>query len=298
MADPDLVDVPVAGGSLRVARWGHGRPVLALHGITATHAAFPYLAAALADSTSAGAPLRLVAPDLRGRGGSRDLPGPFGLAAHADDAAAVIEALGGPVVVVGHSMGAFIAVVLAHRHPGLVSGAVLVDGGLPFAPAELVTTTAGVEAIRRRLETTFAGRAAYRDFFRSHPAFARDWSPEVERYADYDLVAEPGTPSTRVEAMLADQADIEDGTIVREALAGGRAPMAFLHASRGFVDDPPGLYAPGTVEQLRAAYSGLEVTPVPDVNHYTIVMSERGAGAVATAVRRLLTQDPATSPRT
>jgi hypothetical protein len=31
--------------------------------------------------------------------------------------------------------------------------------------------------------------ADYLDFWRSHPAFARDWSPELERYLAYDLVS-------------------------------------------------------------------------------------------------------------
>jgi len=45
---------------------------------------------------------RIVAPDLRGRGRSNALPGPYGMAAHADDVAAVIGALAaGPAVVEG-----------------------------------------------------------------------------------------------------------------------------------------------------------------------------------------------------
>ena len=35
-------------------------------------------------------------------------------------------------VVVGHSMGGFVAVVLAHHHPERVRRLVLIDGGLPL----------------------------------------------------------------------------------------------------------------------------------------------------------------------
>jgi hypothetical protein len=61
----------------------------------------------------------------------------------------------------------------------------------------------------------------------------------------------------------------------------------FLHASRGFADDPPGLYPQPTVDEYAARWPDLDVRHVPDVNHYTIVLSSRGADAVAQAVRDL-----------
>ena len=77
---PDALDVAVAGGSLRVATWpGTGTPVLAIHGITSSSRSWPLLAQHLDQP--------VVAPDLRGRGRSNQLPGPVGLVAHADDCA-------------------------------------------------------------------------------------------------------------------------------------------------------------------------------------------------------------------
>lgn len=269
---------------LTVRTWGppSEQPVVvAIHGITATHLAWPFLAAALPER-------RVVAPDLRGRGGSRTLPGPYGLAAHADDVAALIREVSpnGPVDVVGHSMGGFIAVVLAHRHPELVGRLVLVDGGLPFAPTELETTRAGVELIKARLGATYESPDEYVALFERHPAFSQDWSPEARAYAAYDAVErESGAygSSASLEAVLADQADIESGPDLRHALA--QLPGAtFLYAPRGFVDDPPGLYAPATVEQLAREFPQVETVPVESVNHYTIVMSRRGAEAIAGAL--------------
>jgi lipase len=187
---PDALDVPVSGGSLRVASWpGTGVPVLAVHGITSSSRSWPFLAAVLDQP--------VLAPDLRGRGRSNRLPAPYGIGQHADDCAAVIESVGGaPVVVVGHSMGGFVATVLAARRPDLVRALVLVDGGLPFPPADAAATMAGLQPIKQRLQTTYT-REEYRDWFRRHPAFARDWTPEVEAYADYDLPDDPAVrPST------------------------------------------------------------------------------------------------------
>jgi lipase len=274
---PDALDVPVAGGTLRVAAWsGTGAPVLAVHGITSSSRTWPFVADALDRP--------VFAPDLRGRGRSNGLPGPAGIARHAEDCAAVVEATGGvPLIVVGHSMGGFVATVLAARRPDLVRGLVLVDGGLPFPAADEEATLAGLQPIKERLRATYT-REGYRDWFRGHPAFARDWTSEAEEYADYDLPEAPGRPSADPEVVESDQIDMVHGTAFAAALEKPMPPRVFLHASRGFTDDPPGLYPQATVDAYAARWPDLDIRPVPDVNHYTIVLSRRGAAAIAQAV--------------
>jgi pimeloyl-ACP methyl ester carboxylesterase len=275
---PDPLDVPVAGGSLRVATWpGTGSPVLAVHGITSSSRSWPFLAQALDRP--------VVAPDLRGRGRSNRLPGPYGLASHADDCVAVLEAVADePVVVVGHSMGGFVATVLAARRPDLVRGVVLVDGGLPFPPADAAATLTGLAPVKARLQASYT-REEYRAWFRAHPAFARDWTPEVEEYADYDLPDDPGRPSADPDVVETDQVDMVEGRVFADAVEQQTRPRVFLHARRGFADDPPGLYPQPTVDAFAARWPDLDVRPVADVNHYTVVLSRRGAAAVAAAVR-------------
>ena len=278
---PDPIGVPVSGGTLRVTSWpGSGDPVLAVHGITGSSMSWPFLADALDHP--------VLAPDLRGRGRSNRLPGPVGMARHAEDCATVIEAVGcTPVVVVGHSMGGFVAMVLAATRPDLVRALVLVDGGLPFPPVDEAATVAGLQPIKARLQSTY-DREGYRDWFRGQPAFVRDWTPEVEAYADYDLPDAPGRPAADPEMVEADQLDLMGGTAFAEAVEKPLPPRIFLHASRGFADDPPGLYPQSTVDQYAARWPDLDVRHVPDVNHYTILLSRRGADAVAQAVRDLL----------
>jgi lipase len=278
---PESLDVPVSGGSLRVATWsGTGDPVLAIHGITSSSRSWPFLAEAL-DSP-------VLAPDLRGRGRSNRLPGPVGMAQHAEDCAAVVEASGGaPLVVVGHSMGGFVASVLAATRPDLVRALVLVDGGLPFPPVDEAATTAGLQPIQQRLQSTYT-REKYREWFRNHPAFARDWTPEAEEYADNDQPDAPGRPAADPEMVEADQLDLMGGAAFAESLDKALPARVFLHASRGFADDPPGLYPQPTVDEFAARWPDLDIRYVPDVNHYTIVLSTRGAAAVAEAVRDVL----------
>jgi lipase len=285
-------DVPVRGGRLRVGVWEpEGEPagtVLAVHGITASHRAWPLLAQALPD-------VRVIAPDLRGRGRSNGLPGPYGMPSHAEDMVAVLDDLAVErAVVVGHSMGGFVAVVLAHRHPERVSSLVLVDGGMPLTPPDGVTPDELAGAVlgpaAERLQMTFPERAAYRQFFRQHPAFAADWSPACEDYADYDLEGEEPAlrPATRVTALHEDIRELVDGDSVLRAVEGLRHEARWLLAPRGLLDEVPPLYP----EEARAAWQqrvpALRTGEVAGVNHYTIVMTERGVRGVVPAVREAL----------
>ncbi|MBV9404067.1 MAG: alpha/beta hydrolase, partial [Acidobacteriaceae bacterium] len=120
--------VPGDGVELAFGYWpGHGRPAVALHGITANFMNFVGIAERLQGRKA------LLALDLRGRGDSDKPGGPYGFAQHARDVAAAMRAFAlGPTVIVGHSMGAFVAAALAAQNPELVSALVLIDGGYVF----------------------------------------------------------------------------------------------------------------------------------------------------------------------
>ena len=108
--------------------------MLAVHGITASSRAWAAVARALPEGWA------LVAVDLRGRGGSRELPGPTGLARHVDDLERVVAHLdpagSGELVLTGHSLGAYVALLLAEDSPQRFPRLVLVDGGIPLPVPE------------------------------------------------------------------------------------------------------------------------------------------------------------------
>ncbi|USQ77664.1 alpha/beta fold hydrolase [Ornithinimicrobium cryptoxanthini] len=288
------LDVPVRGGTMRVAVWEprSGDPqaptIVAVHGITSSHVAWALVAQALPD-------VRIVAPDLRGRGGSRDLPAPYGMPSHADDVATVLDFLDvEQAVAVGHSMGAFVSLVLAHRHPEKVSSLVLVDGGMPLlpppgvAPEDLASAVLGPAA--ERLEMTFPDLAAYEEIWRNHPAFS-EWVDLTTAYVDYDLVpAEGGAfrPATRVEALHEDIRELVDGDSLLTALSNLRHPTSWLVAPRGLMDEVPPLYPDSAREHWVAAHPEVRMVAVEDVNHYTIVMLQRGVDQVIPLVREAL----------
>lgn len=287
------IDVAVPGGDLHVGVWDPVAPqtaqVLLVHGVTSSHLAWPFVVDELPG-------IRAIAPDLRGRGRSNEVSGPAGLAAHADDLAAVLDDLGiESIPVVGHSMGAFVSVVFAHRHPSRVESLLLIDGGLPLdVPAGMDADAVAAYVLgptAARLSMRFASIDDYLEFWRPHPAFAHSWSPELESYFAYDLV-EDGSgmlrPATSYETMVDDTVDMNTGSSLPEALADLRHPTALITAPRGLQNEEPGLYAPEYLAGVLARYPSIAHTRLDDLNHYTIVMSEPGARVVGEAVRQLV----------
>ncbi|MEI5582745.1 MULTISPECIES: alpha/beta fold hydrolase [unclassified Agromyces] len=299
MNGPVPFAAPVRGGDLAGGQWradAAGVPILALHGITATHRAWHHVADALPER-------RIVAPDLRGRGRSNGLPGPWSLRDHADDQLRVLDALGiDRAFVIGHSMGAFATVRFAAAHPDRVAGVGLVDGGLPIphpdgiAPDEVAAAVLGPALAR--LEMRFADPAAYVDFWKAHPAIGPAWDDHLADYVAYDLV---GTPpelrsSAVAEAVARNVLELDGREGYADDLASLPAPVDLLRAERGLLDQPEALYPRERVAAFAERMPALRVTEVAGLNHYTIVMTDAGAAQVAAVVApRLAEADAAAS---
>jgi pimeloyl-ACP methyl ester carboxylesterase len=111
-----------ADGRLFGEQYGDGTPwVVALHGWRRTHADF--------EAVLGG--LDALAFDLPGFGATPPPPEPWGSAEYA---AAVAEAMPGPAVILGHSLGGRVAVHLAAQRPDLVRALVLTGAPLLRAP--------------------------------------------------------------------------------------------------------------------------------------------------------------------
>ncbi len=292
MAHYELRELPVDGGTLRVGVWGRRGPVVAAsHGLTATHICWQALADQLGDE------VRLIAPDHRGRGGSNGIVGPFGMPAHANDMAAALQhmKIERADLLLGHSMGGFVAAVAAAQDPARYRKVLLIDGGLPSIDKlptnvtieQLVAAVVGPSLTR--LDMRFASVQAYRDFWRKHPAFGDAWSPYIERYADYDLVGSAPELRSGVnkEAILRDVETQLRGDLMPEALEALTQPVHFLKAQRGILNADP-LYADSAIEHWAQRIPRFSHRTIKDVNHFTIVLSEPGARALSHEILDLL----------
>ena len=87
---------------------GEGPPLILVHGTTSEHSRWAPILPAFERSFT------VYAVDRRGRGGSGDAPD-YAIEREFEDIAAVVDAIGGPVDVLGHSYGALCALEAALR---------------------------------------------------------------------------------------------------------------------------------------------------------------------------------------
>jgi len=287
----DTLQVPTRGGDLHVARWGDGpRVVVAIHGLTLVGAQY----AALGDQLVPRGDTTLLAPDLRGRGGSAHLGPPYGMVAHARDVVALLDHVAARnATVLGYSAMASVAAVVGARHPERVARVVMVDGGPAPEPSDRSTHERDaprpdpVAAVVGRLGRTYPDVAAYLDTWRAHPGLAPHWNGYVEQLLAAELTGEEPElrQSLRVDALTADAASHLDDEAVRAAYATLAVPVISLRAARNMLDEPRPIFPDATVAEWRARIPDLHDRLVPDVNHYSILFTQAGAAAVAAALR-------------
>ena len=276
----------VAGDGVNLAYgyWpGAGLPLVGIHGITASYQNFAGIAERLAGRRP------FLAFDLRGRGLSSKPVGPYGIDQHADDVALAMTRFGiGPTVVVGHSMGAYVACALAARHPELVAGVVLLDGGYLLDPppgvdpASLLDTLLAPQVAR--LRQTFVSREQYFDFWRGLPTFTADeWGPWVEAYLDYDLGGEPPElrPQASEAAVRFDFSDMANRAAAEARLRATRVPVMLLRAEWGVAPGQPPVIPDAVLEGILTCVPDLEHHLLAGTTHYTIALADPGASIVA-----------------
>jgi pimeloyl-ACP methyl ester carboxylesterase len=275
--------VPGDGAELAFGYWpGRGKPVVALHGLTASYVNFIGVAERLAGRVP------LLGFDLRGRGDSDKPDGPYGMAQHARDVAAAMRAMDlGPSIIVGHSMGAFVATALAAQDAKLVSGLVLIDGGyaltVPSAGSLELGLNAALALRITQLREKFPSRKEYREFWRTQPNFPpEDWNPWVEAFLDYEVGGDsPVQPKASEAAVRADIGEAFQREAIIERLKSIRVPIILLRAERGFTREQAPLFPNEVVPEIRALVPQLEDHKIAGTTHYTIALGEQGATRTA-----------------
>ena len=266
---------------LAIARAGDGPdPVILLHGITAQHRAFNTAARQISPSRS------LVGVDLRGRGDSDKPDSGYGLEAHAGDVMRVLDHLDlETAVLVGHSMGAFVALKTALAYPNRIRSLVLLDGGWPRVEVdpeamsedekrEAAAIGEGLARAFSRLDMTFESPEKYLDFWFPGSGLTLDaLPPDLADYYLYDLEETPDgySPKCSSNAAAEDSRAVGAGAPTLEELGGVGCPVAVVRASDGFFPGSRSLIPDSTFRAMSGALDVRREVRLDGANHYTML---------------------------
>jgi len=273
-------DVTLPSGRLHAKRWGAPEAplVLCVPGLSANLMSFEFLGEQLA------LPVQLVAVDLRGRGKSDVTePGTYGWVNHAADLFGVADSLGSPTfTLIGHSMGAAVAMAAAAQDANRLDRLVLVDAcGTPDA------STAGPIGVSvARLGAVHPSVEGYLELARKLGVID-PWSEYWERYYRYELEPVEGGVAARTSRA----AVMEDVLFGSGAFAFGDAagvyglwrsltmPVLLLRASREMLPGSGFILSRRDRERFPTMVPTATVVDI-DANHYTIATSDAAVAAI------------------
>jgi lipase len=273
-------------GEVELAIWRSGSgpdPVICLHGITAQHRAFNAFARHLGPSRG------VVGVDLRGRGDSAKPESGYGLEAHAGDVIRVLDHLGlQRTVIVGHSMGGFVALETALSYPERVRSLALLDGGWPrvdVSPEEMseeqeqeaAAVEEGLERAFRRLDMTFESPEDYLNFwFPNRGLTLEDLPPDLADYYLYDLeeVERGYRPKASRTAAEEDSPSVSSTSPTAEEMRNVMCPVALVRASEGFFPGSDPVISDETRDAMAGVLDLRSEVLVEGATHYTMLWPE------------------------
>lgn len=265
-----MARVGVGSVSLAVAEWpgpAKGPAVVCIHGLTANHTCWASVADVLSPAH------RLIAYDLRGRGESDKPDKGYSLAIHDDDLEGLLDHFGlKKAVLIGHSLGAHIAVRFATTRPQRVAKLVLVDGGLDVRAEVLDSLRPAIN----RLGVEFPSMDMFMGFVRALPMFEGRWNDYLERYFRYDVEELPGGTVRAKASRLAIEEEIAN--LERERLwvyhHRIKAPTLIFRAPDGLLTPTDCLMTQEEAEAMAAAIPRAKLVVVPGTNHYTVLLGQ------------------------
>ena len=233
----------LARDQVRLAFHESGRgapPLVFLHGWGGDHTHFEQVLAHFVDRH------QVLAPDLRGFGGSDQPPAGYGVEELADDLVWLCEQRGiERAVLVGHSLGGAVALAAASRRPGLARGLVLCEPAIFFPTAALERIDALIADLASpRCHDAACAYASRFTFLRQDDASVRD-----------AVLAELRACSPHVLHAVFAGLRAFDAAPCASRL---RSPVLMIDGARPFVES----------DRFRRCCPQLQVAATPDVGHY------------------------------
>jgi len=268
MREPIMIKAKGNGIQIQLALWeGRGKTILCIHGLTANCRFWDCQASALSPTH------RVLAMDLRGRGLSDTPPTGYSLREHGEDILALLndQGLDQPVLM-GHSLGAFIALAFAAEHPQRVDRLILVDGGGKLSDVQMAKVFAGIKPSLDRLGRIFPTFEDYVSLMKEAP-FLKPWNSFMETSFRYEIEEVEGGVRSRVHPKHIEEeaANLrkEDPTRIYSRVS---CPTLILRATRGMLMEDDFVLPEDVAQRMEREIRNTKRIDLEGTNHYSILL--------------------------
>lgn len=244
---------------------GCGETIILIHGLTANARFWDAIATRLMSNN------RVIAFDLRGRGDSEKPFEGYDVMTHANDIQALYNRYGfEKATLIGHSLGAMIAVCFAGTYPEKVNKLVLIDGGEDLHPevAQLLTPSIA------RLDKEYNSFSEYITALKNI-SFFQDWNDYVEQYfyADVHHLENGNVKPKALKMAIMAELDSLQKTSINDFHSTISAPTLILYAPHCLYHPSAYLISKEKGQQLAACLPCSRFVEIKEANHFSIVFS-------------------------
>jgi len=267
MSEPIMKKAQGNGIKIQLALWGKkGKQILCLHGITANCRSWDCLASSLAIHH------QVMAMDLRGRGLSDKPPTGYSIEHHCQDILALLNELGVKrVVLMGHSLGAFISLVFAAQYPQKVDRLILVDGGGKLSEAQTAKVFAGIKPALDRLGQVFPSTEAYVARMKEAP-YMQPWNAYLETYVRYEIEEVEGGVGSNIHPEHIEEESKNLGKVDSSRFYPRiQSPTLILRATKGLIVEDDLLLPEDVIDRMVREIPHAGRMDLEGTNHYSIL---------------------------
>ena len=267
MSDPVMKRAQGDGIQIQLAAWeGEGQPILCVHGLTANCRCWDLIASSLVPENN------ILAMDLRGRGLSDKPSAGYSLQHHIRDIFCVLDDLKQErIVLMGHSLGAFISLAFAANYPERTEKIILMDGGGQLTQDQWDKFTLAIKPSLDRLGQVFPSFEAYVANMKLAP-FLQPWSQALEDYFQYESEAVEGGVRSRINpANIQEEVQNIQQEVPSEYFSKVTCPVLILRATDGIFSKDDLVLPESAVDRMVSEIPEALRVDIKGTNHFSIL---------------------------
>ena len=273
MRDPVMRRTEGDGIQIQLAAWeGEGQLILCVHGLTANCCCWDLIASTLVPENN------IFAMDLRGRGLSDKPASGYSLQHHIRDIVCLLDDLKQErIVLMGHSLGAFIALSFAAKYPERTEKIILMDGGGQLTQGQWDKVTLAIKPSLDRLGQVFPSFEAYVANMKLAP-FLQPWSQALEDYFRYEAELVEGGVRSRINpANILEEAQNIQQETPSKYYSKVTCPVLILRATDGILSNDDLVLPESAVDRMVSEIPNARRADINGTNHFSILFQPHEA---------------------